>query len=152
MRKMTQTTPPPATTTTAPKPKSRTVLIAIIIVILIVVGVGVYYYTLPPPTKRGTPVSIFDNNGTCTNSSNCGFSPQTLTVKIGTNNTITWTNNGQQPHTATTNQTQNGSLPSFDSQNLNHGQQYTTTIGTAGTYHYYCRIHIFMVATLVVNS
>jgi plastocyanin len=143
----------------APKPKSRTMLLAVIIVvILVVVGVGAYILTRGPstPANNGTPVSIYDgrNGATCSSAANCGFSPSTLNVKIGTNNTVTWTNNGAIPHTVTSNQTANGSLPSFNSGSggLSSGQQYTYTFTQAGTYHYYCSFHVWMQAVVIVSS
>ena len=139
-----------------PKPKTRTMVLAIIIVvILIVVGVGIYILTRPPgTTTNGTPVSIFDAHPLCSQvtPANCGFSPSTLTVKIGTNNTVTWTNNGGQAHTVTSNQTANGSLPSFNSNGINANQQYTFTFTQAGTYHYYCEYHVWMEAVVVVSA
>lgn len=153
-RKMAQTTPP---ATTASKPRSRTMLYGIIVIILIVVGVGVYYLTVGSQSNanNGTPVSIFDTSGACTLTAsppNCGFSPQALNVKMGTNNTVTWTNNGQQAHTATSNSTLNGSLPSFDSGTKNHGEKFTSVFNTAGTYHYYCKFHVWMTGTVVVSA
>jgi manganese oxidase len=152
---MTQTTPPAAATE---KPRSRTMLYGIIVIILIVVGVGVYYLTVGSQSNanNGTPVSIFDGTGgACTQTAsppNCGFSPQTLNVKTGTNNTITWTNNGQQAHTASANVTANGSLPSFDSGSKNRGDKFTFTLNTAGAYHYYCKFHPWMTGTIVVST
>ena len=140
----------------APKPKTRTMMLAIIIVvILIVVGVGIYILTRPSgPTNNGTPVKIFDGNPACSpvTPPNCGFNPLTLTVKIGTNNTVTWTNNGGQAHTVTSNQTANGSLPSFNSNGINGNQQYTFAFTQAGTYHYYCSYHTWMQAVVVVSA
>ncbi len=96
-------------------------LAIIIVVILIVVGVGIYILTRPAgTTNNGTPVKIFDGNPTCSQVTppNCGFTPSTLNVKMGVNNTVTWTNNGGQAHTVTSNQTANGSLPSFNSNGI----------------------------------
>ena len=142
--------------TEAPKPKTRTMMLAVIIVvILIVVGVGIYILTRPPPaTNNGTPVSIFDGNPTCSpvTPPNCGFNPSPLNLKMGVNNTVTWTNKGGQAHTATSNQTANGSLPSFNSNGINANQQYTYTFTQAGTYHYYCSYHTWMQAIVVVSA
>lgn len=70
------------------------------------------------------------------------FSPATLTIHVG--DTITWTNNGPAPHTATAN---NGS---FDTGNLNKGQSASHTFTQAGTFAYICSIHPFMHGTVVV--
>lgn len=139
------------------KPKNRTMVLAIIIVvILVVVGVGIYILTRPNTTPtNGVPVTIFDGTaGACSNVSppNCGFNPTTLTVKIGTNNTVTWTNKGAQAHTVTSNQTSNGSLPSFNSNGINANAQYSFTFTQSGTYHYYCSYHTWMQAVVVVST
>jgi len=151
-RKMEQSAKPAE----AQKPKTRTMMLAIIIVvILIVVGVGIYILTRPPgTTNNGTPVKIFDGNPTCSQVTppNCGFTPSTLTVKMGVNNTVTWTNNGGQAHTVTSNQTANGSLPSFNSNGINANAQYTFTFSQAGTYHYYCSYHVWMQAVVIVSA
>lgn len=140
----------------APKPKSRTMVLAIIIVvILVVVGVGIYILTRPGgTTNNGTPISIFDGNPTCSPATppNCGFNPSTLTLKMGVNNTVTWTNKGGQAHTVTSNQTANGSLPSFNSNGINTNAQYTFIFPQAGTYHYYCSYHTWMQAVVVVSA
>jgi plastocyanin len=138
----------------APKPKSRNMILAIIIVvILVVVGVGVYILLPKSTTPTGVPVKIFDGNPTCTNTSNCGFNPSTINIKLGTNATVTWTNTGQAPHTVTANATANPGLPSFSSgsSGLNNNQQFTYTFTQAGTYHYYCAIHAWMQAVVVVS-
>jgi plastocyanin len=152
-RKKMEQTPKPMETA---KPKSRTMVLAIIIVvILVVVGVGIYILTrAPPPANNGTPVSIFDGNPTCSpvTPPNCGFNPSTLTLKMGVNNTVTWTNKGGQAHTVTSNSTTNGSLPSFNSNGINSNAQYTFTFPQAGTYHYYCAYHVWMQAVVVVAA
>jgi plastocyanin len=72
------------------------------------------------------------------------FSPGTITVHVG--DTITWTNNGKQPHTATAN---NGS---FNTGTLNHGQSASHTFSQAGTFAYICAIHPYMHGTVVVQA
>ena len=70
------------------------------------------------------------------------FSPGTLTIHVG--DTVTWTNNGPSPHTAT------ASGGSFDTGTLQRGQSASHTFGQAGTFAYICRIHPFMHGTVVV--
>lgn len=70
------------------------------------------------------------------------FSPGTTTVHVG--DTVTWTNSGQQPHSATAN---NGS---FDTGILDHGQSGSHTFAQAGTFTYYCKVHPWMHGTIVV--
>jgi plastocyanin len=71
------------------------------------------------------------------------FNPANVTVKVGT--AVTWTNDDSVGHTVTTD---NGSLAS---QELQQGQTYSSTFTTAGTVSYFCAIHRFMTATVVVE-
>jgi LPXTG-motif cell wall-anchored protein len=72
------------------------------------------------------------------------FVPKTITISAG--ESVTWTNNGQSPHTAT------GS--GFNSGNLNPGQSYSHTFSAPGTYAYHCQYHVNqgMVGTVVVTG
>jgi plastocyanin len=78
------------------------------------------------------PVSIVDFN----------FAPSSTTVHVG--DTVTWTNNGQAPHTATAND------GSFDTGTLQKGATGSHTFTTAGRFAYYCTIHPFMKGTVTV--
>ncbi len=70
------------------------------------------------------------------------FSPQTATVKAGTQ--VTWTNKDSATHTVTADD------HSFDSGPLNQGESFTFQFTTPGTYSYLCTIHPSMRATIVV--
>lgn len=61
------------------------------------------------------------------------FSPRRLTVEAGT--TVTWTNNGERPHTAT----DRGGT--FDTRPVAPGASAEVTLSTPGTYFYFCRIN-----------
>ena len=61
------------------------------------------------------------------------FSPRRLTVEAGT--TVTWTNNGERPHTAT----DRGGT--FDTKPIAPGASGEVTLSTPGTYFYFCRIN-----------
>ena len=61
------------------------------------------------------------------------FQPATLEVAAG--DTVTFTNTGSAPHTATA---RNGA---FDTGRLGTGQSATIRIGSAGTLDYFCTIH-----------
>lgn len=89
-------------------------------------------------TTSAKPVS-----GTAIDIQNFAFSPASLSVKMGT--TVTWTNKDTDAHTATA---KDGT---FHSTPLNTGQSYSFTFTKPGTYSYYCTIHPFMVATVVVS-
>ncbi len=74
------------------------------------------------------------------------YSPAPVTVVIGVNNTVTWTNDDSAPHTVTAND------GSFDSGNMAPTATFTYTFTTPGTYTYHCIYHPWMVATIVVKS
>jgi amicyanin len=74
------------------------------------------------------------------------FGPQSITVKVGT--TVTWTNDDQDPHTVTS---QNSDGP-LKSSTLSNGDTYRFTFTKAGTFDYLCTIHPFMTGTVVVTA
>ena len=89
-------------------------------------------------------VSILPNSGV--NTSSPGYFPQQIVVVIGVNNTVTWINNDNMPHTVTST---NGI---FDSGNLEAGQSFTYTFTKPGTYSYVCSYHSWMKGTVIVLS
>lgn len=62
------------------------------------------------------------------------FQPATITVKPC--QLVIWKVTGTVPHTVTAK-----SGATFDSGTLNPGDQFTQAFATAGTIHYYCKIH-----------
>jgi LPXTG-motif cell wall-anchored protein len=72
------------------------------------------------------------------------FSPATVTIGVG--ETVTWTNNGANIHTAT------GS--GFDSGFMDPGDSFSFTFNSAGTFDYICEIHVAlgMTGTVVVQA
>src|SRR3990170_2906855 len=60
------------------------------------------------------------------------FGPDALTVAAG--DTVTWTNNGAVPHTAT-------AQGVFDSEILMGGESFSFTFSSAGTFDYICIVH-----------
>lgn len=86
-----------------------------------------------------------------------GYDPLTITVVIGVNNTVVWTNDDVAFHTATE---VSGPTPSFNSQCLDGSGatcpsgggtntfQYTFT--TPGTYTYQCQYHPWMLGKVIV--
>ena len=67
-----------------------------------------------------------------------GYYPDNITVVIGINNTVIWTNNDNEPHTVT------ATDGSFDSGNMNPGAIFTHTFTSSGSYTYICRYHPWM--------
>jgi plastocyanin len=71
------------------------------------------------------------------------FAPPDLTVAAGT--TVTWTNEGWAPHTATA---EDGS---FDSGRLDQGDSFEQTFNEPGTFAYHCSFHPGMTGSVVVT-
>ena len=69
------------------------------------------------------------------------FEPADLRVAVGT--TVTWTNDHDQPHTAT-------SAGNFDTGAIQPGESKTVTFDQAGTFTYICSFHPFMTGTVTV--
>lgn len=70
------------------------------------------------------------------------FAPAALTV--GTEVTVTWTNNDAAAHTVTADD------GSFDSTTIAPGATFTHSFGREGTYSYHCAIHSSMTGTITV--
>src|SRR5215208_1527154 len=72
------------------------------------------------------------------------FAPPNAAVEPGS--TITWTNNGREPHTVTADD------GSFDSGVLNPGDFYTVAFDGQGTVTYHCTIHPEMRGSVTVGG
>jgi plastocyanin len=100
--------------------------------------------TVPAPTN--TPSSGAKAAVSITSTSGFAFSPNTLSVKVGT--TVTWTNNTSAPHTVTSD---GGDPASFNGSLPGTGATFSFTFTTPGTYKYHCSIHPYMTATITVS-
>lgn len=85
------------------------------------------------PAATGTTVAI----------NNFVFSPDPITVAVGS--TDTWTNDQDVAHTVTADD------GSFDSGNLATGDTFEHTFDAAGTFTYHCSIHPNMTGTVIVQ-
>lgn len=72
------------------------------------------------------------------------FEPAQLSVSVG--DTITWTNEGQAPHTV---RWQDGEPESAE---LGNGDTYERTFSSAGSFPYVCGIHSDMTGTITVSE
>ncbi len=90
--------------------------------------------------KSDASISIVDGSS----SSDYGYSPSSITITAG--DTLTWTNDGTVPegHTVTGD--------GFDSGTLSHGQTYSHTFTTAGSFPYVCTLHPFMKGSVTVDA
>ena len=72
------------------------------------------------------------------------YEPAEVTVPVG--GTVTWTNQGEEPHTATAQDRE-----ALQSGTLRNGDTYSQTFDEAGTYEYFCEFHPNMNGTVVVE-
>lgn len=96
-------------------------------------------------TAAGSAVAVSIASGAAT-PPNKGFTPDNITLVIGVNNTVTWTNNDSSIHTVTAND------GSFDSGYLNPGDTFTHVFAKAGVYEYHCQLHPWMIGYVTVKS
>ncbi len=94
---------------------------------------------------EGTPVADSMDGGTVTVDIGDNFyEPELVTVPVG--GSVTWTNGGAEPHTATARDRE-----VLQSDALKQGEPYTETFEAAGTYEYFCEFHPNMKGTVVVQ-
>jgi len=80
-----------------------------------------------------------------------GYSPATVTVVIGVNNTVTWTNSDTAHHTVTPGNEPAGTPWAVGSGDMAPNGVYSFTFMVAGTYTYACAYHNNMAGTVVVK-
>ncbi len=83
-------------------------------------------------------------------SSSLNFDPRSVTVVIGVNNTVTWTNDDAAIHTITSTSVPAGAQ-TFNDGNMNQGATFSVTFTVPGTYQYHCGIHAWMTGTVIVK-
>ena len=76
---------------------------------------------------------------------NFAFEPAQIAIGVG--DTVTWTNNGQAPHTATGND-----RDALQSGTIAPGQSFSQRFDTAGTIEYFCEFHPNMLGTINVGG
>lgn len=94
----------------------------------------------------GARVSVSIVAGAGTNTSSTGFSPASITVVVGVNNTVVWKNKDNVAHTVTS------TSKLFDSGNLNPGDTFSYTFTVPGTYQYSCSYHPWMKGVVIVKG
>jgi plastocyanin len=141
---------------------NKAIIGGIVIIVVAVAGVAIYMIsvnTAPPNSSvcssaNGssgiTPVKVSIYNGSANSSNPPGYTPDSITLVIGVNNTVTWTNNDSVHHTVTSTSAPSGGA--FNSGNMNAGATCSHTFTVAGTYEYDCIYHSWMTGTIVVKS
>jgi plastocyanin len=94
-------------------------------------------------SSTGSGATVRIPAGTGSNPS-LNYSPSSINVVIGVNNTVTFVNGDSVVHTVT------AKGGSFDSGNINPGQSWTYTFTTPGIYTYHCIYHTWMTGTITV--
>jgi plastocyanin len=116
------------------------VVIVIAAIMLVAAACGSSSTNTPAPSATATAGG---GGGTAAVAiSNFTFTPQKITVKVGT--TVTWTNNDSVQHTVTSasNLTTSATVTDlFDSGLFGQGQTFSYKFTKAGTYFYVCTIH-----------
>jgi plastocyanin len=97
----------------------------------------------------GSSVAVSIPSGAGNPANPPGYAPDTITVVVGVNASVTWSNDDTVPHTVTSTSVPSGAV-SFDSGNMNAGDTYTYNFTTPGTYQYHCSYHSWMTGTVTV--
>lgn len=131
-----------------------------IMIVASVAAVGYFQFVVAPGTFTSTTTTTTTTTSTlqpghyvnvsivagASTPGNLGYDPDTVTVVVGVNNTVVWTNNDQAPHTVTAKDL------SFNSGNMNPGDVFQFTFTKPGTYEYGCNYHAWMAGTVIVKS
>jgi plastocyanin len=91
----------------------------------------------PPASQPARAATVKIDNFT--------FQPKILEIAPGT--TVTWQNNDDVPHTASS----TASPPAFDSGALDTDDTFSFTFAAPGTYPYFCKVHPHMTGMVVVK-
>jgi plastocyanin len=115
------------------------------LLLLVVLSVIALLMFVPPAAAQDAGVeSVPIQNAWSVNIGDNFFDPPQSAVEPGS--TITWTNNGDEPHTVTADD------GSFDSGMLNPGDSYTVAFDGQGTLTYHCAIHPEMRGSVTVGG
>jgi plastocyanin len=94
-------------------------------------------------------VAVSIPSGSSNPSNPPGYAPDKITLVVGVNNTVTWTNGDTAAHTVTSVAVPSGAT-SFDSGNMDPGATFTYTFTSPGTYTYHCSYHSWMTGSVTV--
>ncbi len=116
---------------------------------------------LPGASAQSTVAVEIPNGAGGSASAAPGYTPDSITVVVGVNNTITWTNYDTTDNTVTSVSVPPGAA-AFDSGMLGPtrgmpwqhipGGTYTENFTVPGTYQYQCTLHAWMTGTIVVKA
>lgn len=99
-------------------------------------------------SSNAKTISIVQGSGNPSNK--LFYDPSNAKIKVGTK--VTWINNDNLPHTATSGSQQTGPTGEFDSGIIMAQGTFTHTFEKEGVYQYYCTIHPYMTAQVTVTK
>ncbi len=122
----------------------RTLFVSGLLAVALVSGVLLALPMTLPVVHAQSTVMVSETLGSGNFSGAPGYTPDMITVVIGINNTISWTNNDVgHNHTVTSQIIPTGAAP-FNSGNMVKNAVYTVTLTTPGLYRYGCSYHPWM--------
>jgi plastocyanin len=134
----------------------RIAVISVAVIAVLIIGAA-YYLLIAKSGSTATtttaPNTVYVNmpKGVGTNKS-LNFQPANVTLVIGFNNSVTWTNGDSAPHTVTSTSVPSGASM-FNSGNMNSGATFSYTFTVPGTYKYDCTYHtLWMQGTVIVKQ
>ncbi len=138
-------------------PRGLLLGLALIGLLVAVAIASLFVFRLQPPLVEGTAcVSGVACVSAPANAAAVNFAPINITVVMGVNNTIEWTNQDTVQHTIVVCPVGGGQICSpsaavASSPILSHGETFEVTLNATGVYHFYCSIHpATMRGTIVV--
>ena len=105
--------------------------------------------TSPTTLANGTVTATNAGGNSAVNVKQFQFMPAELAVKAGTN--VTWTNQDDILHTATSGATPGSADGKFDGQMDGPGKSFSHAFDQPGRYPYFCSRHTSMTGTVVVE-
>jgi plastocyanin len=105
-----------------------------------------------PASGAQTGVAVSIPSGAGLAASAPGYMPSSITVVIGVNNTVTWTNADPVHHTVTPSTEPAGNPWTVGSGDMAQNAVYSFTFTVPGTYTYGCAYHSTMAGTIVVKA
>jgi plastocyanin len=106
------------------------------------------YSSIAPAGKPAAgpgAVKVNITAGAGSDTTNKGYSPNSITLVLGVNSTVTWANDDNAPHTVTADD------GSFTSGNISPGASFSFTFTAAGAFKYHCVYHPWMTGTVIVK-
>jgi plastocyanin len=107
---------------------------------------------LPAASAASTTMVTIPPGSSVGQSAFPAYSPANMTVVIGVNNTVTWTNNDTAIHTVYSTSVP-ATASAFQSPLINPGSTYTYTFTVPGVYQYHCNLHpLWMQGSVTVKA